>query len=400
MLRTLALAALLATAAHPAPSHSGDGSEVMLQGFHWFSYHDPAGWYNVVRQNGKLIQMAGFQCVWFPPPSASAAPNNSYLPTQWYDLNNGYGTRAQLSAAIEALQPDAFAICDIVLNHRCGKRTAGTDFADPPFADNAQAVVSSDESGQGQGDDEETHANGEPCAAFGAGRDLNHRSAAVQQRSTEFLGKLAALGFQGWRYDLVRGYHGSHVGDYNDQSAARFSVGEFADPDPQTIVDWIAETGQRSLAFDFPTRYRLAEALQSGDYGKLTPGVIGLRPELAVTFVENHDCQPGHEEVGKSFPAAHVAKAYVYILTHPGVPCVFWNHFFGEHQKLILDLIRLRKSAGLRSTSKLVVQPNIPGRYAAILDDKVAVKLGPATWSPGPGWQLSLRGPEFAVWQR
>lgn len=33
-------------------------------------------------------------------------------------------------------------------------------------------------------------------------------------------------GFDGWRLDYVRGFHGSHVKDYMEASAPLFSVGE------------------------------------------------------------------------------------------------------------------------------------------------------------------------------
>ncbi|HDS84756.1 MAG TPA: alpha-amylase, partial [Phycisphaerales bacterium] len=39
--------------------------------------------------------------------------------------------------------------------------------------------------------------------------------------------------------------------------------------------------------------------------------------------------------------------------------------------------------------------------YAAVIDDKIALKLGPAPWQPeGDGWQTALDGQDFAVWSR
>ena len=29
------------------------------------------------------------------------------------------------------------------------------------------------------------------------------------------------------------------------------------------------------------------------------------------------------------FPSKHVMLGYAYILTHPGIPCLFWEHHFG-----------------------------------------------------------------------
>jgi hypothetical protein len=35
------------------------------------------------------------------------------------------------------------------------------------------------------------------------------------------------VGFDGWRLDYVRGFHGSHVKDYMEASTPQFSVGEY-----------------------------------------------------------------------------------------------------------------------------------------------------------------------------
>jgi len=40
------------------------------------------------------------------------------------------------------------------------------------------------------------------------------------------------------------------------------------------------------------------------------------------------------------------------------------------------------------------------GRYAAIVDGAVAVKIGPGPWDPGGGWRVAVDGHDFAVWER
>lgn len=34
------------------------------------------------------------------------------------------------------------------------------------------------------------------------------------------------------------------------------------------------------------------------------------------------------------FPSDRVAQGYAYVLTHPGVPCVFWEHYFEDGHEL------------------------------------------------------------------
>lgn len=45
-----------------------------------------------------------------------------------------------------------------------------------------------------------------------------------------------------------------------------------------------------------------------------------------MTFVDNHDT--GSTQKHWPFPSDHVGAGYAYILTHPGIPCVFWDHYF------------------------------------------------------------------------
>jgi alpha-amylase len=396
--------------------YNGTGREVMLQGFHWTSYNPASNgnrrWYRIIAENAKVIRRAGFDYVWFPPPSRSAAGDNSYLPTEWYTLENGYGNRSELKRAVASLKP-VKAICDIVINHRCGTATAGADFTNPSFGndeENRAAVVGNDDCNCGMGQPEERHRDGSPCESNSAGRDLDHTNPRVRSKVIDYLRKLKKeIGFAGWRYDQVKGYNGHYIGQYNDASAPTLSVGEYWDGNTQKVAGWIDETGGRSMAFDFPTRDALAGALSNRDYGRLKtiagkpPGLIGLWPEMSVTFIENHDTEPVRDGGSRRFPDEGIMQGYVYILTHPGIPCVFWRHFFdqGEAQKTqITKLIEIRRKAGITSRSGVFIEPNTEGKYAAIIDDKVAMKIGPAPWSPGDGWQLELSGTDYAVWTR
>lgn len=201
--------------------YNGIGNEVMLQGFHWTSY-DPANngnkkWYQIIAENAGVIKGAGFDYVWFPPPSSSAADNNSYLPNQWYSFDNGYGNKQQLKQAVEALKP-TMALCDIVINHRCGTSSGGADFTNPAFGNgslqqNRSCVIKDDECNCGRGNPEEKHTDGSNCEGNNSGKDLDHRNPLVQAKVKEFLQKLKdEIGFVGWRYDQLKGYSGFHVG--------------------------------------------------------------------------------------------------------------------------------------------------------------------------------------------
>ncbi|MEP7337370.1 MAG: alpha-amylase C-terminal beta-sheet domain-containing protein, partial [Acidobacteriota bacterium] len=419
------LLCLLLLASHPVtpsigaasqPRYNGTGKEVMLQGFHWTSYN-PAnngnkGWYQIIRENAQVIKDAGFDTVWFPPPSGTAAGDNSYLPTEWFTLENGYGNKNALKQAVAALRP-VTALCDIVINHRCGTATGQGDFTKPAFGNvqqNLAAIVKGDDCNCGKGKPEEAHRDGSASEGNDAGRDLDHSNSRVRAQVKLFQKMLKdEIGFAGWRYDQVRGYGGKHIGQYNDASKPVLSVGEFWDNDAQKVLSWVEETGGKSMAFDFPTRQALVDATLSQNYSRLKtiagkpPGLIGLRPEMSVTFIENHDTEPVRDSGNKRFPDDRIMQGYVYVLTHPGIPCVFWRHFFdqGEQQKAqIIKLIALRKQAGITSRSGVFIEPDTNGKYAAIIGDKIAMKIGPAQWSPGDGWEVALDGPDYAVWKK
>lgn len=390
-----------------AAKYVGDGRDILLQGFHWHAHRGGAGksWYRVMGDNAERIKQAGFTSVWFPPPSDSASPEG-YMPRRWNFLNTAYGTEAELRAAIQALQP-VRALADVVVNHRDGVATRGPDFEDPRFPDNAAAVTCDDDSGAGKG-------NRDTGEATPVGRDLDHTNPDVRAAIKEYLKRLRAVGFRGWRYDLAKGYHGRFVGEFNDATAPEFSVGEFFDGDRQKVTNWIDQTGGKSAAFDFPSRFILYQACISDDYGPLRSqngnrtvpgGLIGMWPSHAVTFLDNHDTEFRRDgEYGNHhFPGNTVAMGYAYLMTHPGVPCVFWPHYFdwGRDTRQRIDhLIQVRKAAGIHARSGVEIHEARHRLYAATIDGRLAVKLGSDNWSPGGGWQLRADGEKFAVWNR
>jgi alpha-amylase len=410
------LVALLPGGARAEEKYNGDGKDILLQGFHWASHSGVLDtksgmkktWYTILKENARDIRSGGFTWVWFPPPSDSAT-NEGYLPRKWYVFESHYGTEGQLKDAIGSLGP-VQAMADVVINHRVGVATARADFEEPRFPDWRAAITRDDESGVGTGAPD----TGE---GYGSGRDLDHTNPDVRKTIKEYLQRLQKLGFKGWRYDLAKGYHGKYVAEYNDDSNPGFSVGEFFDTDRQKVTDWIDATGGRSTAFDFPTRYLLYDAIQRDDYGRLKSvnagrvvpgGLIGFWPAMAVTFVDNHDTEWRRDEEHRRqkdpthhFPDKTVAMAYAYVLTHPGTPCVFWSHYFdwGTWTRERIDkLIRVRKESGITARSTLDIKEARAGLYAAVIDNKVAVKLGSADWSPGGGWGLRVDGEKFAVW--
>mgnify|MGYP000933623580 CR=1 FL=1 len=403
------LVILFSIATYSQDSDSERNSSVMLQGFHWES-HETSSWWNVIASKSNDIASSGFDMVWFPPSSGSASIEG-YLPHRLYHQNGGYGTMEQLQKAIESLHSVGVkAIADIVINHRVGTKD-WADFTDPAWG--ADSVCKNDEWPGAKG-------NWDTGDGYGAARDVDHTQVYVQNSIKDWMNWLKnTIGYDGWRYDYSKGYAGSYVASYNDATSPSFSVGELWDnlnidnPNPhrQQICDWIDAAKGKSSAFDFTTKGILHRAVSNNEFWRLKDsenkpvGVIGWWPSKSVTFIDNHDTGPSTGGSGGQnhwpFPSDKVMWGYAYILTHPGVPCVYWVHYYDWNIKeSIKTLVQLRKKVGIHSSSIVAIQVADSSKYAAIIDGKVAVKIGHGDWNPGNGWNTEASGNGYCVWRK
>jgi alpha-amylase len=378
--------------------YSGSSSDVILQGFHWNSH--TTDWYVHLVSKAQDIKDAGFTIVWFPPPSQSV-DSHGYLPGRLYNLDSNYGTQAQLQNAISALHP-VKAIADIVINHRCGQYQIDGKwhgYYQPDWGN--WAVV------RNPGENDGGAGNWDTGETYGPAPDVDHTNPTVRSDLKAWMNWLKnTIGFAGWRYDMVKGYSGNYTAEYNDATAPHISIGEFWDYDRGALMGWLDSTSGKSTAFDFPTRNILYMAFQNGEFWRLRDGdgnpggAIGWWPAKSVTFIENHDTEEARGGMyAPPFPSYNTPAAYAYILTHPGIPKVFWFDWV-DFEGEINALIDIRKSQGITPTSSVDIQVADGSKYGAIIDDKVAVKIGWGDWSPGSGWDLTASGNNYAVWTK
>ena len=401
-----ALIALILCFIPRAYAAGGDGS-VMLQGFYWTSWKT-APWWDSVRKEARDISRTGFNLIWLPP-SADSASDEGYMPRRINIQDSRYGTALQLKSLIRDLHGCGVKVlADVVLNHRVGYKD-WADFTDPAWG--PETITSDDEWGKGTG----ARDTGLPVAFA---RDLDHTSPTVRKGFIEWMGRLHSdIGYDGWRYDFARGYAPEYLLAYNRANPPVFAVAEIWDeldlknPDAhrQALVSWLNSVNGEVKVFDLTTKGVLQEAVRTGEYWRLADssgnpsGLIGLRPASAVTFVDNHDTVPRADGYkGWPFPSEKLMQGYAYILTHPGVPCVFWPDFFNPARKeAITLLIKNRWSSGIDSASAVSIVKAEKGLYAAIVDGKLAVRLGlKASWFPGKGWTSAASGPGYKVWTK
>ncbi|KAK9843998.1 hypothetical protein WJX81_001575 [Elliptochloris bilobata] len=407
-----------ATASGPA---SGTGHEIILQGFNWESHRQP--WYNVLREQVPKIAETGITSVWLPPPSDSVSPQG-YLPRDLYDLNSAYGTEGELRELIRELHDHGLkAVADIVINHRCAHfqddQGRWNKFGGRlPWDQSAICCNNGAFGGTGR------HKTGED---YVAAPNIDHTQPAVREDIKKWLKWLRnSIGFDGWRFDFVKGYGGEFAKEYIDMTVPEMAFGEYwdtceytdgvlnynQDAHRQRTVNWCDRTGGTASAFDFTSKGILQEAMSRGEYWRLVDsqgrpsGLLGMWPSRAITFIENHDT--GSTLNHWPFPWNHLHEGYAYILTHPGTPTIFYDHFFADGLgDSIRELVKIRTRAGLHCRSKVMVQKSAAALYAATIDNKLAMKVGAADWSPLDGnvqvgqkdWKLASSGPQFAVWE-
>jgi alpha-amylase len=102
------------------------------------------------------------------------------------------------------------------------------------------------------------------------------------------------------------------------------------------------------------------------------------------------------------FPGHALEQGYAYILTHPGTPCVFYDHAFQDQTlgHAVQRLVALRRRNALHCRSAVKILAATHDVYAAEIDGKVVMKIGPGPWGPDlQRWQVADCGHAWAVWE-
>ena len=364
------LIALLASINMFAQGWPVNYSGVMLQGFSWDSY-DYSQW-NVLEKQAD--DMKGFiDLVWLPQSGKCIETTQvmGYMPYYYFNQNSSFGTEAELRSLIAKFKANGIgAIADVVVNHRNtdGWYTFPAEtYKGVTYQMLSTDICKNDDDGktatQAKKDGVSLSNNYDEGTDFGGCRDIDHKSENVQKIIKAYLKFLKEdIGYTGFRYDMVKGFSGSHVADYNDATGVKFSVGEYWDGNP-SIINWINKTNKKSAAFDFQFRYNVRDAVNgaangkvatSSDWSKLNSNDNLMHDanyrRYAVTFVENHDTQKRSESEQNDPLRKDTIAANAYMLAMPGTPCVFQPHW-RAYKKEIKSMIEARKLAGITNMS-------------------------------------------------
>lgn len=358
----LTLIALLAVISASAQGWPANYKGVMLQGFSWNAY-DYAQWKTLEAQTSEL---KGFiDLVWVPQSGkcAETVQVMGYKPYYYFNHNSSFGTEDELRSMIKTFKDNGIGtIADVVVNHR---NTEGwftfpaETYKGVTYQMLPTDICKNDDGGktatQAQKEGVSLSNNNDEGSDFGDCRDLDHKSANVQKVVKAYLKFLKEdLGYIGFRYDMVKGFNASHVGDYNTATGIQYSVGEYWDG-VGNIKNWINKTGKKSGAFDFQFHYNMTDAIKSNNWTKLNNSSLMSDPsyrQYAVTFVENHDIQVREDKSNNPdpIPTAYIPAANAFLIAMPGTPCIFQPHWRAyEHE--LKSMIEARKLVGITNTS-------------------------------------------------
>ena len=394
-------------------------TDVMLQAFYWNSNSDgtygTSKWNTLKSQASEIGQY--FQLIWLPP-SCVAEDAMGYLPKQYHNQSSKMGNQSELTSLITSLHNNGVRVlADVVINHASNK-SSWIDFWEQDFGSYGKfqpnsTWITSDDEAKGKGtlstnadDGQESNKN------YGAARDWDHKKADVQNMCKAYLQFLkGTMKYDGYRFDYCVGFHVSHINDYVSAAKPYISVMEYWNGDANTLKTRIDQAGKNTMTFDFALFHNsIQKGIAKNAYGNLVNG--GMRgksyQKYAVTFVDNHDtfnrsdnADCGNKKDGSSINDKElIMQSNAYILSMPGIPCVFYPHWY-KYKTDIKAMITARRSAGIHSESA-VTENSGSGYYEATITGKtgkVILYLGSSASKAAPsGYKQAVKGSKYAMY--
>ena len=362
----------------------------MMQCFEWDM---PSGiLWRKVRDSAAELAELGITALWLPPPckGSDGIHDRGYGLYDLYDLGEfdqkgtvptKYGSRREYIEAIHSAHAHGIEVyADIVFDHMMGADGLETVIAEEHAEENrceklgapremdawthyffpGRAGAYSDFEWHwyhftGIDHDARTQSSGifkfcgkqwerqvdrENCNfeyLMGASLDLSHPE-VKEQLLRWGLWFVRETGVDGFRLDAVKHIRFDFYRDWlhalrMEFGREFFSVGEYWQQDLEALRHYISSTDGSMALFDVPLHFRFYEAAKCGsgyDMRRIFDGTLTQdMPTLSVTFVDNHDSQPG-SSLESWVEAWFRPLAYALILLRKdGYPCVFYGDLYG-----------------------------------------------------------------------
>lgn len=364
---------------------------IMMQYFEWYMKCNKNLW-NSLKKKGDELTKLGVTALWLPPAYKGIGGENEvgYAVYDVYDLgefdqkgsiSTKYGTKDEYLDAIISLQQYGINVyADIVLNHKMGADKLQTITAVKCNWENHNEVISDEETVEvwtkftfpGRNhkySDFEwnwTHFSGidydsrkKETALYKLknktwqmnvdkehgnfdylmGADVDFSNPDVVDECMKW-GKwyLDLTGVDGFRFDAVKHIELDFIKNFMKEMTEYsgknlFAVGEYWNSDVNELKSYIEGTECRLSLFDVPLHYNFFAASHgAGEYDLskiLDNTLLKENCSRAVTFVDNHDTQPG-QSLESWVDNWFKEFAYSVILFHKeGYPCVFYGDYYG-----------------------------------------------------------------------
>lgn len=425
---------------------------VMMQYFEWNLPNDGNLW-KKLKEDAKHLSEIGVTSVWIPPAYKADQQNNQgYSTYDLFDLGEfdqkgtvrtKYGTKQELKEAIDELHKYEISVyLDAVMNHKAGadftekfkvrevNPSQRNQFLSDPYDiegwtgfnflgrkklfselewhwyhfsgvdyDNATGKKAIFQI-QGEGkswSNEVDGENGNFDYLMFADLDFKHPEVRVEMKKWG-IWVAQELQLDGMRLDAIKHIDADFIQGFMEAVRAVkgnefYFVGEYWKPDGNSLNTYLNEIQHEINLFDVNFHYNFFEAARDGrnyDLQNLkNNALVFSNPQLAVTFVDNHDSQRG-SSLESQVQSWFKPLAYgLILLMKEGYPCIFYGDYYGmgdkqsPHKTIIDMLLGIRRQYAYGDQNSYFDHPNTAG----------FVRLGDAE-HPGSGLALLISNGE------
>ncbi|MBQ4068891.1 MAG: alpha-amylase [Lachnospiraceae bacterium] len=372
-------------------------NKTMMQFFEWYLKPDSTHW-NRVRKEAVNIKEAGITSVWLPPAykGAGGVKDVGYAVYDLYDLGEfnqkgtiptKYGTKDEYLEAIKELKKQGIEVLgDIVLGHKMGadeqerifaygndeydrnrqisgkqKVRVWTKFTFPgrnnKYSDfkwdwtNFHATDFNAENHETgvykfigkEWDEDVDYEFGNYDYLMGVDLDMSDPE-VVEELDKWGEWYYDFTGIDGFRIDAVKHIDFNFFREWLNKLREKkekdiFAVGEYWNAELNILENYINKTERALSLFDVPLHFHFYHASRSNGYYDmryiLKHTLVGTDPELAVTFVDNHDTQPGQSLESWVLEWFKIHAYSLILLRNDGIPCIFYGDYYGiPHDKI------------------------------------------------------------------
>lgn len=380
---------------------------VMMQYFEWNLPNDGQLW-KQLKEDAAHLQQKGITAVWIPPAyKASHQNDQGYSAYDLYDLGEfdqkgtvrtKYGTRQELKEMIEELHRHQINVyLDAVMNHKAGAdytekfmakevnpeqreqdisepyeiegwtgfnfpgrgdkyssfkwhwyHFSGTDYNEANQKKAIYEIVSDGKSWSKNVDRE----NGNYDYLMFADIDFGHPE-VVKEMIHWGLWVSRELQLDGMRLDAIKHMNDQFIKHFLESIRANrgkqfYAVGEYWKNDKSSLETYLSHVDYKVDLFDVPLHFNLFQASRTGKnynlQNLLKDTLVMNHPELAVTFIDNHDSQK-NSSLESQVKDWFKPLAYgLILLMEKGYPCIFYGDYYGVSGKasphrVILDIL-------------------------------------------------------------